>query len=334
MARNNHVNSFHLDLKMFALANSKELLNHAAMIVCQKCIDFQADLMTFSSVKENKPDWYAFEYAKKRADEYSYKGVYRQLSEMPSDFLQPYKEALEQCGKLLGNNGVVFITFVISELDCTIKTMALHSCPEGFHTVYSSQLKAAWGRCFEKPLSNPVYVIGKDLVPHELFNPPNYTDIDFSRYENDSMSEMNDKITTAAETRYRKAEKKKLENLKTADPKIRQGYYLVTSKNAEVIPFEKKKEKATAPQPEATPKSGQNNYSQQECFDIAVAYMKKHLDNPGSLKIHSSRVKDGGPSFTFSIDYSVRDKFGRNKRETYHVLVKAVSGSVDAAWSH
>ena len=67
MAHNNQINSFHLDLKMFALANSKELLNRAAMIVCQKCIDFQADLMTFSSVKENKPDWYAFEYAKKRA---------------------------------------------------------------------------------------------------------------------------------------------------------------------------------------------------------------------------------------------------------------------------
>ena len=36
--------------------------------------------------------------------------------------------------------------------------------------------------------------------------------------------------------------------------------------------------------------------------------------NPGSLKIHSSRVKDGGSSYTFSIDYSVQSKFGEHKR--------------------
>ena len=241
--------TFSLNLKMFALANNKELLNNAAMIICQKQIKFTADLMTFASVKERKQNWYAFRFAKKLAD--SYKGTESSLYGGNPDFLPSWKEAADQCGKLMGNNGVVFFMFMINYRDGRTKPIAIYSCPEGFGYVHSNTLEAAWGRSFEKPLSNPVYVIGKELVPYELHHPSNYTDIDFSRYANDPLNDIYEKITASAETRIKKAEKKILEKLKTADPKKRQGYYLVTDEKPETIPFETDGDKI---QPEYTAK--------------------------------------------------------------------------------
>ena len=336
MARSSRKTTFDLDLKMFALAKDKELLNSAALMICQKCIEFTAELMTFRSVKENKQDYFAFRFAKKDVDKYAYKGSFDNvLRENPSDFLCLWKETLDECGKILGNDGVVFCMFMINDSIAGSKPVAYYSSPDGVGRATSSTLEAAWGRHFVKPLSNPVYLIGKELVPYELYHTPDANNIDYSQcYDREERWELFDETMTAAKTRAERSEKKKIEMLKTADPRKRQGYYLVTDKTAEGIPFGKKKLEAATPQPKETPKSSQNQYSQQECFDIAVAYIKKHLDNPGSLKIHSSRVKDGGSSYTFSIDYSVQSKFGEHKRETYYILVKAVSGSIDAVWSH
>lgn len=43
MARSSRKTTFDLDLKMFALAKDKELLNSAALMICQKCIEFTAE---------------------------------------------------------------------------------------------------------------------------------------------------------------------------------------------------------------------------------------------------------------------------------------------------
>ena len=225
---------------MFALANSKELLNTAASVICQKCLKLEAKIMTFSSVKKNKQDWYAFKFAKEQAGTYSYKGtMITKLGAMPSDFIKSWKEALNECGKILGNNGVVFVTFLFtfSYIPATVEPMAFYSCPEGYDYMYSSTLESAWGKSFDKPLSNPVYLIGKSLVPYELFHTPDYSNIEHYRSENDDVSEIYADRERATESRCSRANKKNLEMLKIADPRKRQGYYLVTNENPETIPF-------------------------------------------------------------------------------------------------
>lgn len=235
--------TIYLDLKMFALANSKELLNKISMIVSQKCVKVEAALMTFASVNENMQNWYAFELAKRKADTYTYEGYKEYLGYMPPDFLQSWKEAATECGQMLGNNGVVFFVF-ITELHHKITTMAIYSCPDGYDIVKPGNLESVWGRHFENQRSNPVYLIGKDLIPYELYHPPAYDNIDYSRYEDYPMNEIYEMIEEASEKRTSRAEKKRIENLLTTTPRKRKGYFLVTGLAPEIIPFGSNEDKS------------------------------------------------------------------------------------------
>lgn len=69
-------------------------------------------------------------------------------------------------------------------------------------------------------------------------------------------------------------------------------------------------------------------YSQSECYQMVLSYMKKQLKNPESLEIHSYSVTYSEGAYSFTIDYSAQNGFGGYNRETYIAIVDADTGNV------
>lgn len=89
---------------------------------------------------------------------------------------------------------------------------------------------------------------------------------------------------------------------------------------------------ATTPKPE---KPTENKYyTENECYDIAINYLKKQLKNPESLQVHSSKCTEDDSAYNFIIDYSAQNGFGGYSREKYYVVVDRRYGIVQSAFTY
>ena len=82
-----------------------------------------------------------------------------------------------------------------------------------------------------------------------------------------------------------------------------------------------------------TPKPFEKMYSETECYNIAISYLKKYLKNPSSLEVHSYTSSQNGRTYVFIIDYSAQNGFGGFSREKYYVIVDYDEGKVTSAYS-
>lgn len=222
-----------IDFRMFALANSKELLNSVALIIYQRCLKFRTRVMTFSTDAKNAQEWYGFEYAKDHISRYDCQQYRDPRRELYPVVFEPWKNTLDECGKLLGNNGIVFCLFNIQNPDeeenCPI---AYYSSPDGVGKQTSGTVKAAWGRHFEKGIKSPVYMIGSQLVPYELSHTKTTMQVRYPRGADSSYDLMLEKRREKlASARSKKAPKEKQETEK------KKGYYEVAVEEPEKIPF-------------------------------------------------------------------------------------------------
>ncbi|MBO2517082.1 MAG: hypothetical protein CW338_07425 [Clostridiales bacterium] len=88
--------------------------------------------------------------------------------------------------------------------------------------------------------------------------------------------------------------------------------------------------KATA-KPTSTPKP--QNYTPQQCHDIAIRYIKNRLKNPTSFIENSNYYYTYDGYYTFVIDYSAQNGFGGYNRETYYIEVNYSTGTVQSGFS-
>ena len=225
-------NTVKTDLKMFAVANSRELLNSAALIIYQKRMKFRAKVMTFTSDAKNAQEWYAFECKKEPVLSYECEGIFWERA-FPSDFFPSWKDVLKECGELLGNNGIVFCVFCTHYPNGEDNAVAYYSCPEGVGRQASGMVKAAWGRKFEKGISSPVYKIGNQLIPYELYHSEVPRQVYYPRGADSSYDLMLEK----KKEKMAAARGKKAPGKQPAEPEKRKGYYEVAGAEAEKIPF-------------------------------------------------------------------------------------------------
>ena len=86
-------------------------------------------------------------------------------------------------------------------------------------------------------------------------------------------------------------------------------------------------------EPTSTPKPTSGTYTQQECAEIAVAYMTEHLTpnlkNPASLQITSitGGITDNG-EYLFAINFTAMNSFGGYTPGTYYCKVNYTTGEV------
>ena len=70
------------------------------------------------------------------------------------------------------------------------------------------------------------------------------------------------------------------------------------------------------PTPTATPK-----YTVDQCYDVAISYLKSRLKNPDSLILHYYGYSAYDNCYSFTIDYSAQNSFGGYTRSSYCIMV-------------
>lgn len=74
-------------------------------------------------------------------------------------------------------------------------------------------------------------------------------------------------------------------------------------------------------------------YTETQCKEIALNYLRNGLKNPESLQVHSTTSVFTDGQYIFTIDYSGMNGFGGYNREKYICAVDASKGTVTAAYS-
>lgn len=89
------------------------------------------------------------------------------------------------------------------------------------------------------------------------------------------------------------------------------------------------------PKPTATPKPtvAPKNYTPNQCYDIAIRYIKGVLLNPQSYQEHNCTYRTYEGYYTFTIDYSAMNRMGGYERETYIIEVNYSTGTIQSAFS-
>lgn len=225
-----------IDCKLFAIANSKELLDTVAQIIYKNGFRFKADVMVFAS-DENEQIWYAFECKKEPAVKCECKNVIRDKN-IPADFYPTWMNILEECGKLLGSNGIVFNLFYTQYPNGEKNATAYYSSPEGVGKQTSNHTKAAWYRNFDKSTKKAISGIGNMLIPYELYHTTTPRQVYYPAGADSSYDLMLEKKRERLEyARQKKEAKAKAEEKQSAEQEKKKGYYQIMITDPERTPF-------------------------------------------------------------------------------------------------
>ncbi len=220
-----------IDCKLFSIANSKELLDAAAQIIYQKGFRFKADVMTFAS-DTDKQTWYAFEYNKEAAVSREYKNVSLDKA-IPADFFPTWIEIMEECGKLLGNNGIVYNLFYIKYPSGERKVITYYSSPEGL-----GKISSGWYKSFDKSSKKAISGIGKMLIPYEENHTTTPRQVYYPAGADSSYDlKLEKKREQLAYARQKKEAKAKAEEKQPAEEEKKKGYYQIMVPDPERVPF-------------------------------------------------------------------------------------------------
>ncbi len=226
-----------IDYNVFAIANSKELLNQAAQLVYEKGYGFQpAPVLTFVS-DESEQVWYAFECKKAYAVSFECISYALADSAIPGSFWDGWKGLLGECGELLGNNGVVFNMFYIHYPNFEDKPIAHYSGPNGVGTSWANSKPTVWYRDFDKSVKKGISEVGKILMPYEMFHTKTPRDVYYpegadSSYD-DLLEQRREKMALA---RAKKEELKKA-GVKPDDSDVKKGFYQFGDPGPETVPL-------------------------------------------------------------------------------------------------
>ncbi len=213
--------------KLFALANDKDLLDRVSMILFEKCFQFQADLMVFTSDAKNAQYWYGIK-CEKRIDE----------TVDEEEFYAPWLAVLEECGKTLGNNGIVFCQFMEYSWG-EKRAVARYSSPKGVGEQDSHCQRKAWANGFDAANKTAIYNIGKLLIPDELYNTKEPSGMAYYPNGADSSYDLvlERKREALAHARRLKTEKEPAVDENPAESDKKKGYYRVDIASPEQVPF-------------------------------------------------------------------------------------------------
>ena len=226
-----------IDYKLFAIANSKELLNQAARLVYDKGFQFKpAPVLTYVS-DESEQVWYAFECGEQYAARFECVSYAMAKGAIPESFWDGWKALLGECGELLENNGVVFNLFYIRYPNGEKEPIAYYCSPGGVGHVRSHTLKSVWYKTFDKSVKKGISSIGNILMPYEMYHTKAPRDVFYPEGADSSYDDLLEKRREKMAAARAKKEELKKAGIKPDETEVKKGFYQFGDPGPETVPY-------------------------------------------------------------------------------------------------